>query len=107
MLDEYLARIRAHRNNIYRYRRLLKSNLSDVERQFIEKRLTEEQTALESLSAETFPLAFSLSRGRTCRQARCGVANDARIRGHAISRRRHHHELVTRQTIDDIRPLLD
>ncbi|MCP3368803.1 hypothetical protein [Bradyrhizobium cajani] len=60
MLDEYLARIRAHRNNIHRYRRLLKSNLSDVERQFIEERLTEERTALESLSDETFPLAFSL-----------------------------------------------
>ncbi|MEY9523125.1 hypothetical protein ABIF70_004266 [Bradyrhizobium japonicum] len=68
MLDEYLARIRAHRTNIHRYRRLLKSNLSDVERQFIEKRLTEEQTALEFLSAETFPLAFSLRKGRTCRQ---------------------------------------
>ncbi|WP_235884962.1 MULTISPECIES: DUF4349 domain-containing protein [Bradyrhizobium] len=63
MLDEYFARIRAHRNNIHRYRRLLKSNLSDVERQFIEKRLTEEQTALESLSAETFPLAFGLRKG--------------------------------------------
>ncbi|KRP99914.1 hypothetical protein AOQ72_12185 [Bradyrhizobium yuanmingense] len=63
MLDEYLARIRAHRNNIHRYRRLLKSNLSDVERQFIEERLTEEQTVLESLSDETFPLAFSVRKG--------------------------------------------
>ncbi|MBB4373071.1 hypothetical protein GGD63_005886 [Bradyrhizobium sp. cir1] len=63
MLDEYLARIRARRNNIHRYRRLLKSNLSDVDRQFIERRLTEEQTALLSLSAETFPLAFSLPKG--------------------------------------------
>ncbi|MGY3034273.1 hypothetical protein ACVIIV_003443 [Bradyrhizobium sp. USDA 4354] len=52
-----------YRNNIHRYRRLLKSNLSDVERQFIERRLTEEQTALEFLSAETFPLAFSLPKG--------------------------------------------
>ncbi|RXH37988.1 hypothetical protein [Bradyrhizobium zhanjiangense] len=85
MLDEYLARIRAHRNNIYRYHRLLKSNLSDVERQFIERRLAEEQTALESPSAET---------------------DDTRIRDHAISRRRHHHELATRQIIDDIRPPL-
>ncbi|KYK44268.1 hypothetical protein A1D31_36915 [Bradyrhizobium liaoningense] len=63
MLDEYLARIRAHRNNIHRYRRLLKSNLSDFERPFIERRLTEEQTALESLSTKTFPLAFSLRKG--------------------------------------------
>ncbi|WP_439397804.1 hypothetical protein ACRQ5Q_11430 [Bradyrhizobium sp. PMVTL-01] len=63
MLDESLARIRAHRNNIHRYRRLLKLNPSDVERQFIERRLTEEQAALESLWAETFPLAFSLRNG--------------------------------------------
>ncbi|MCA1385641.1 MULTISPECIES: hypothetical protein [unclassified Bradyrhizobium] len=69
MLDEYLARIRAHRNTIHRYSRLLKSNLSDVERQFIEGRLTEEQAALESLSAETFPLAFSLPK-RTDMSAR-------------------------------------
>ncbi|GLR92638.1 MULTISPECIES: hypothetical protein [Bradyrhizobium] len=84
MLDEYLARIRAHRKNIHRYRRLLKSNLSDVERQFIEKRLTEEQTALEFLSAETFPLAFSLRKGRTCRQTSRGAANDARVPGGLI-----------------------
>ncbi|MDA9420796.1 hypothetical protein [Bradyrhizobium sp. CCBAU 53380] len=63
MLDEYWARMRAHRNNIHRYRRLLKSNLPDVERQFIEERLTEEQTVLESLSDETFPLAFSVRKG--------------------------------------------
>lgn len=84
MLDEYLARIRAHRTNIHRYRRLLKSNLSDVERQLIEKRLTEEQTALELLSAETFPLAFSLRKGRTCRQTSRGAANDARVPGGLI-----------------------
>jgi hypothetical protein len=46
MLDRDLARIRTHRNNIHRYRRLLGTKLSDVERQFIERRLSEEQTAL-------------------------------------------------------------
>ncbi|MGL3104845.1 hypothetical protein [Bradyrhizobium sp. BR 1432] len=60
MLDEDLARIRAHRNNIHRYRRLIATKMSDVERQLIEKRLVEEQAALSSLSAETFPLTFSL-----------------------------------------------
>jgi len=30
MLDEKLARMRAHRNNIHRYRRLLETKLSDV-----------------------------------------------------------------------------
>ena len=58
MLDENLARIRAHRNNIHRYRRLLKTRLSQLERQFIERRLAEEKSALEGLSAATFPVGF-------------------------------------------------
>ncbi|MBW7972085.1 hypothetical protein [Bradyrhizobium sp. BR 10289] len=59
MLDENLARIRAHRNNIHRYRRLLKTRLSELERRFIERRLTEERSALEGLTAATFPVAFA------------------------------------------------
>ncbi|UWU94530.1 hypothetical protein [Bradyrhizobium sp. CB1015] len=58
MLDENLARIRAHRNNIHRYRRLLKTRLSQLERQFIERRLAEEQSALDGLAAATFPVGF-------------------------------------------------
>lgn len=58
MLDENLARIRAHRNNIHRYRRLLKTRLSQLERQFIERRLAEEQSTLEGLTAATFPVGF-------------------------------------------------
>lgn len=61
MLDENLARIRAHRNNIHRYRRLMKTKLSQLERQFIERRLAEEQSALDSLTAATFPLGFRAS----------------------------------------------
>ncbi|MGY8637029.1 hypothetical protein RAD15_31620 [Bradyrhizobium sp. 14AA] len=60
MLDQDLARIRAHRNNLCRYRRLLKTKLSDIERQFIERRLTEEQTALAALAAGAVPVAFAL-----------------------------------------------
>jgi hypothetical protein len=48
--DQQLARVRAHRSNIQRYRNLLQSSLTELERQFVEKRLTEEQTNLESLS---------------------------------------------------------
>jgi len=58
MLDENFARIRAHRNNIHRYRGLLKTTLSDLERQFIERRLSEENAALEALTCQTFPIAF-------------------------------------------------
>ena len=61
MLDENLARIRAHRNNIHRYRRLLKTRLSQLERQFIERRLAEERSALDGLTTATFPVGFHAS----------------------------------------------
>jgi hypothetical protein len=50
MIDEKLPLRRAHENNIARYRRLLQTRLSDVERHFIESRLAEEQTALSMLA---------------------------------------------------------
>jgi hypothetical protein len=56
--DENLARLRAHHNNISRYRRLLRTRLLPLERQFIERRLSDEVAALLSLSASTFPIAF-------------------------------------------------
>ncbi|MGY3478563.1 hypothetical protein [Bradyrhizobium ottawaense] len=64
MLDADLARIRAHRNNIHRYQRLLRTKLSELERQFIEKRLIEEQSSLNALAAETFPIVFARPQGR-------------------------------------------
>ncbi|MCP3469693.1 hypothetical protein NLM33_05035 [Bradyrhizobium sp. CCGUVB1N3] len=54
MTDERLARLRAHDRNIGRYRRLLKTNLSDIERQFLEQRLSEEKSAVESLAHPAF-----------------------------------------------------
>jgi len=42
MVDEKLARIRARTSNIRRYRRLLKTELIELERSFILKRLSEE-----------------------------------------------------------------
>ena len=59
MLDEKLARMRAHRNNIHRYRRLLETKLSDIERQFIERRLRAEHSAMAELTNVTFPIHFA------------------------------------------------
>ena len=54
MIDDQLTR--AHRKNIQRYRHLLQTNLTEFERQFVERRLNEEQSKLEillsSLSSE-------------------------------------------------------
>jgi hypothetical protein len=58
MIDEKLALLRTHRNNIGRYHRLLKTELTESERQFIEKRLSEERSEMEKLAASTFPLTF-------------------------------------------------
>lgn len=60
MSDEKLARLRAHRNNVHRYRRLLQTTLTELEREFIERRLAEEQSALRGLADSTFPLTFRL-----------------------------------------------
>lgn len=50
MTDEESVRFRVHRNNIARYRQLLKTALTDLERDFIQLRLSEEQVAIEALS---------------------------------------------------------
>jgi hypothetical protein len=60
MIDEKFALLRTHRNNIMRYRRLLETKLTECERQFIERRLSEERSAIEKLAASTFPLAFQI-----------------------------------------------
>jgi hypothetical protein len=60
MMDEKLARLRTHRNNIARYRRLLQTKLTDLERQFIERRLSEEKSDYQRLSAGTFPMTFKI-----------------------------------------------
>ena len=58
MIDEQIAWMRTHRNNIYRYRQLLQTKLTELERDFIDKRLAEERSNLERLavSALTFAL---------------------------------------------------
>lgn len=65
MMDENLALLRAHRNNISRYHRLLKTELTEFERRFIERRLAEERSAIEKVAASTFPLSFQGQVGTT------------------------------------------
>jgi len=55
MIDENLGRVHAHRANIRRYHRLLATRLSDLERAYITRRVSEEQRLLEALLQETFP----------------------------------------------------
>ena len=51
MIDFPTAKILSHRRNIQRYARLLATELTELERQYLHKRIAEEQAALEQLQA--------------------------------------------------------
>jgi hypothetical protein len=65
MTDEILARIRTHRSNIARYRRILKTELTELERSFIERRMAEEGAALEALAPQSRPPALGAIRSES------------------------------------------
>jgi hypothetical protein len=48
--DLRAASIKAHRDSIRRYKRILQTDLTDLERQFVVRRLAEEQSAIRKLS---------------------------------------------------------
>lgn len=49
MIDFNTTRVRGHRRNIERYCRLLATELTDLERQYLHKRIAEEHAQLEQL----------------------------------------------------------
>jgi hypothetical protein len=55
MMDHALAEFRAHRQNISRYRSLLQTKLTELERSFIERRLAEEEAAVTALAFGASP----------------------------------------------------
>jgi hypothetical protein len=56
MLDELLARYRAHRQEIDRCRRsLLQTSLTELEQRLIERRIAEEEAALSALAFRASP----------------------------------------------------
>jgi len=58
MSYDRFSELHTRHNNIRRYRRLLETRLTDLERGFIERRLAEEQAALDGLTASTLPMPF-------------------------------------------------
>ena len=48
-MSERIARLRIHQKNVERYQSLLKTKLSDVEQQYLEKRISEEHSAIAML----------------------------------------------------------
>ena len=51
MMEVEAALTRAHRSNIRRYNKLLETHLTDIERDFIESRLSEERAVLQALQS--------------------------------------------------------
>jgi hypothetical protein len=49
VMDEKIARLRAHQKNIDRYQRLLQTKLTEVEKRYVEKRLSEERFSIRML----------------------------------------------------------
>ena len=49
MTDFYTAQVRRHWQNIERYSRLLATELTELERQYLHKRIAEEHAQLEQL----------------------------------------------------------
>lgn len=59
-IDDSLSEIRSLRNDIWRYRKVLQTDLSDAEREMVEKRLFERRSMFEKLLATAFPFALKL-----------------------------------------------
>ncbi|WP_050625864.1 hypothetical protein [Bradyrhizobium viridifuturi] len=85
MIEGNLERLRAHRANIRRYRRLLATRLSDLERTYIARRISEEQRSVEALLHETFPDRLSLQMDRrTTNLEMAGLLHSAEAFGHPM-----------------------
>ena len=52
MTDTVFRRIRGHKANLDRYARLLATNLTELERQYIHRRIAEEQAAIARLETQ-------------------------------------------------------
>jgi hypothetical protein len=55
MTRNQAVRIRAHKDNLDRYCRMLTTQLSELERQFLHRRIAEERLELDRLRAEADP----------------------------------------------------
>ena len=54
MTDGGSALINAYRNNIHRYHRLLRTHLTDIERQYIQARLSDHRSAIQAVLGREF-----------------------------------------------------
>jgi hypothetical protein len=60
-LDRDATRLLVRRTNVERYRRMLKTHLTITERLFVERRLAEEEVALQQIARNVAPTNTSSS----------------------------------------------
>ena len=63
MDEKRIVRLRAHQQNIERYQSLLRTKLSEIEAQYIERRLSEERHSLRMLDSIAPPSMWNSLRG--------------------------------------------
>jgi hypothetical protein len=63
MVENRIARLHAHQKNIERYEGLLKTRLSEIEAQYVERRLSEERFSLQMLDYMAPPSMWNGLRG--------------------------------------------
>jgi hypothetical protein len=69
-IDYTTARMQTHRRNIRRYSHLLATPLTDLERQYLHKRIAEEQAELDRLACGGDPGSQAPSRKQVLEEVR-------------------------------------
>src|SRR6516164_3626081 len=62
-METRISRLRTHQKNIDRYQGLLKTKLNEIERQYIERRLSEERFTIALLQFMSAPKGFDFRSG--------------------------------------------
>ncbi|MCP3384421.1 hypothetical protein NLM31_29030 [Bradyrhizobium sp. CCGUVB4N] len=62
-MDARFALIRAHDDSIRRYQRLLNTQLTDLEREYIESRISEERSSMQSVREAQGEISFLPANG--------------------------------------------
>jgi len=62
-MEKRIVQLRTHQKNISHYENMLKAELTDLERQFVQKRLSEERFTIALLQYMSAPKGFDLRSG--------------------------------------------